>query len=273
MKKLLSVISVILVFSLLFSFVGYCTDDKLNYLVIGDSIGRGAGVLNPDEACYGLMVANTNGYNFTNDAIDGSRSDDLLKLLQTERVINDVKNADIISISIGGNDFLRANILALLFDDIFTKNYDKFTEIQNLFYENFSKIIEIVRQLNPDALILVQTVYNMRHDLLTGVNEKGKNLLNECYRTYLDEHPGEYVIVDVDSVLTGRRDCLALDTIHPNGTGNIEIAKLVLKALKDNGFGESEEPVIFIEPIEQFSFGIKHIIRVIMYYYNYIQTH
>lgn len=73
MKIILPVVSLLLVLSLLFSTVVFASqdDDKLNYVVIGDSIARGAGVLNPDEACYGLMVANTNGYDYVNHGIDG----------------------------------------------------------------------------------------------------------------------------------------------------------------------------------------------------------
>ena len=275
MKKFLSVISVLLVISLLLPVSAFAAQKKepLNYVLLGDSIARGAGVLNPDEACYGLMVANTNGYNYVNHGIDGYTSAALLKLLDKEDVKKDVSEADIISISIGGNDFLTANLIALLFADIFTKDYSKYYEIQENFYKNFCGIIEKIKEYNPDSLILMQTIYNMRHDFLRGVNQKGSDLLNECYRRYLDEHPGAYVLVDVAGVLDGRRDCLAIDTIHPNGTGNIEIARVILKALKDEGLGEATEPVILIEPLESSGFGIRYLVRVIKYYVNYIKTH
>ena len=275
MKKFLSVISVLLVISLLLPVSAFAAqkEEKLNYVLLGDSIARGAGVLNPDEACYGLMVANTNGYNYVNHGIDGYTSAALLKLLDKEEVAKDIADADIISISIGGNDFLTANILALLFADIFTKDYSKYYEIQETFYENFCGIIGKIKQSNPDALILMQTIYNMRHDFLKGVNQKGSDLLNECYRRYLDEHPGAYVLVDVAGVLDGRWDCLAADTIHPNGTGNIEIARLILTALRNEGLGEATEPVILIEPLEIIGFGINYYIRFIKYYVNYFKTH
>lgn len=275
MKKLLSVISILLIISLVLPISAFAADneEKINYVLLGDSIARGAGVLNPDEACYGLMVANTNGYNYVNHGIDGYTSTALLQLLDKEDVAKDVAEADIISISIGGNDFLTANIIALLFADIFTKDYSKYYEIQEKFYENFCAIIGKIKASNPDALILMQTVYNMRHDLLKGVNQKGSDLLNECYRRYLEDNPGAYVLVDVASVLDGRRDCLAVDTIHPNGTGNIEIARLILTALKNEGLGEKIEPVILIEPLESSGFGIKYFIRVVKYYVNYIKTH
>lgn len=275
MKKLIPSVAILLVLSMLLSITAFAgnTEKKLNYLLIGDSIARGAGVLNPDEACYGLMVANTNGYNYKNDAIDGSRSEDLLKLLDREDVAQDIKNADIISISIGGNDFLRANLITLLIEKEILGKTDRFTDIQALFYENFCKIIDKIKLLNPDALIIMQTLYNMRHDILKGVNELGKNLLNESYRQYLNEHPGAYILAETGAVLDGRWDCLAADTIHPSGTGNIEIARVILKILKDEGLGSETEPVILIESIEIVDFRFGHLFRVVKYYINYWQTH
>jgi len=272
MKKLISVLLAVVMLISVFT-VSVSAKEPLNYLLLGDSIARGAGVLNPDEACYGLMVANTNGYNYKNDGIDGYTSEMLLKLLDDEAVMNDVENADIISLSIGGNDFLKANIASLLIGAEITHDYQTFYEIRDEFYDNFDKIIRKIQKANPDVLILMQTIYNMRSDLLKGVNQIGSDLLNECYNRYLEENPGAYVLVDVGSVLTGRKDCLAADTIHPNGTGNIEIARLVLQALKEQGLGMETEPVILIEPIEQVGFGFAYVIRVAKYYINYFLTH
>lgn len=272
MKKVISILlSVLIIFSaaILPASAAGNSKTKLNYLLLGDSIARGAGVLNPDEACYGIMVANTNGYNYTNRAIDGYTSTMLLKLMEKDDVIADIKKADIISLSIGGNDYLTSNIVKLFVGSDITKDTTEFLKIQASFYENLGKIISKIKHENPGVIILIQTLYNMRSDLLKNVNEIGKNMLNECFEKYLTEHPGAYMIVDVDSVLTGRSDCLASDTIHPNGQGNIEIARLVLKALKKIKLGTATEPVIITEPIEQTGFGFKYWKSVITYYVNY----
>lgn len=273
MKKIISVIiACILAASVSFSaFSDYeqKNADSLNYLLLGDSIARGAGVLNPDEACFGLMVANTNGYNYSNHGIDGYTSAKLLELMKTDDVLDDIRKADIISLSIGGNDFLTADILKLLIGCFITKDDSEFLKIQSEFRKNFSGIIEKIKAENPDALILVQTVYNMRDDFLKGINQKASDLLNQVYREYLASNEGAYIIIDVASVLDGRNECLAFDTIHPNSEGNIEIARLVLKALKDNGLGQKTEPVILIEPIETSGFGFSYWISVIKYFYHY----
>lgn len=272
MKRFISLLLAVLIFATCFSVTCFA-DNNLKYVVIGDSIARGAGVLNPDEACYGLMVANTNGYDYANYGVDALTSEKLLKRLDDKEVLDDIREADIISLSIGGNDFLTSNIISLFIAAEFTKNYEDFYELRDKFYENFGLIITKIRNENPDVVLLVQTIYNMRRDFLKGTNQIGTDLLNECYNRYLDENPGAYILVDVGTELSGRDDCLALDTIHPNGTGNIVIARHILQALKDEGLGTATEPVIVIEPIEQFAFGFKHIYRVICYYINYLKTH
>ena len=272
MKRFVSILlSAVLLLSV-FSVFGFAKDTK-KYVVIGDSIARGAGVLNPDEACYGIMVANTNGYSYANLGIDGITSKVLLGLLEREDFQNHISSADIISLSIGGNDYLTSNLIKLFIDAEITHKYDDFYKIRDSFYNNFSLIIGKMKTLNPNALILVQTVYNMRHDFLTGVNRIGANLLNECYYRYLDENPGAYVIIDVSSKLTGTWDCLAFDTIHPNGKGNKEIARLILAELKSQGLGTATEPVIKIEPIEQFKLGIVQLYRVVSYYIRYFRAY
>lgn len=261
MKKTLSVfIAIVMLVSICITGAS-ADDEKLNYLLLGDSIAYGAGVMNNEEACYGKMVANTNGYNYINDSIKGYRSSNLLSYLNNTKVINDIKNADIISISIGGNDYLKSNFVKLFLCS-FINSDAPFREVQENFYKNFSAIIEKIEAENPDALILVQTVYNMRHDLITKANEIAANLLNEAIEKYLEENPGSIVIVDVASALHGRNDCLALDSIHPNGKGNIEIAKCVLSSLKDNGLGETTEPVILDKPIEQYQFALVPVLKI-----------
>lgn len=273
MKKFIpAVIACVLAVSLSISvFADYeqKNEDSLNYLLLGDSIARGAGVLNPDEACFGLMVANTNGYNYSNHGIDGYTSAKLLKLINTDDVLDDIRKADIISLSIGGNDFLTSNLLKLLIGCYMTNDDSEFLKIQSEFRKNFSEIIGKIKAENPDALILVQTVYNMRDDFLKGVNQKASDMLNQVFREYLASNESAYVIIDVASVLDGRNECLAFDTIHPNSEGNIEIARLILKALKEKGLCEITEPVILIEPIETSGFGFSYWISVIKYFYHY----
>ena len=69
-------------------------------------------------------------------------------------------------------------------------------------------------------------------------------MLNEMFTRYLEENPGAYYIADVHEALKGQIGFIALDTIHPNARGNVIIAKVLLKLLKELGLGKTETPVI-----------------------------
>ncbi len=229
------------------------TKDKLNYLLLGDSIAVGSGLLNPDEACYGRMVANTNGYNYKNDAVNGLMSGELKNMVKTnEEVVEDIKNADIISISIGGNDFLQSAwfIPVILSALVGYMGIEEEKIIKN-FYPNFCEIIDTIKEINPDATILVQTLYNPRYVFLKTTFARGVKVLNNCYYRYLEENLGAYIIVDVASALNDKVGFIAVDTIHPNSYGNKLIAKEILETLNELGLGENTNPVINVEPVDE----------------------
>ncbi len=217
---------------------------RKTYVVLGDSIAYGQGVANSQDACYGKIVADTNGYNYANYAIDGYTSANLLRHLDTDYVAASVKKANIISISIGGNDFLTSNMAGLLISGKFGSG-SRFDTIGEKFSANFSAIISKIKKLNPSAAILVQTVYNPNAGFFSDVYQKGADTINGAIRSYLSSHGGAFSIVDVASAFAGHaREYIAADTIHPNAKGNLVIAKLVLQKLKALGLGSATEPVI-----------------------------
>ncbi len=217
---------------------------RKTYVVLGDSIAYGQGIANSQDACYGKIVADTNGYNYANYAIDGYTSANLLRHLDTDYVAASVKKANIISISIGGNDFLTSNMAGLLISGKFGSG-SRFDTIGEKFSANFSAIISKIKKLNPSAAILVQTVYNPNAGFFSDVYQKGADTINGAIRSYLSSHGGAFSIVDVASAFAGHaREYIAADTIHPNSKGNLVIAKLILQKLKALGLGTATEPVI-----------------------------
>ena len=273
MKKLIKIIAVILTVAIaavcvvMPYFNVSAVEGKLNYLLLGDSIAFGAGIVNPDEACYGKIVADTNGYNYKNCCVSGYNSTALLAHMLLPAVSDAIKEADIISLSIGGNDFLTSNMVQLGIEAGAFNNLETFDKIAENFYENYCRIIEKIRELNPDAVILAQTLYNPMHNALNEIYQAGADRLNAVYRRYLKENPGSIVIVDVGKAFEGHPEYIADDCVHPNSIGNEIIAKLVLKTLKDLGLGKTDVPVIAVEGMDfgtyrLFKFAIDAIVSV-----------
>lgn len=245
MKKLLSVLlSIVLAFSCM-SIIAFAEEEPIDYVVLGDSIAFGAGMINTVDACYGKIVAETNGYNYVNHSIPGITSGVLLTMVSDgEKIRASIEEAEIISISIGGNNYLTNNIVGLAFDCLVKKDMTNFDQIAEVFYREFCAIMDKINEINPDAVVLMQTLYNPQDAAAGIVYAEGGNKLNEMIRKYDTEHPGEIVIVEVGEALNSDRNNFADDKIHPSAAGNEIIAREVLGVLYELGLGENTEPVI-----------------------------
>ena len=218
--------------------------DRPFYLVLGDSIAFGSGLSNPREAVYGKVVADTNGYDYANYAVPGHTTANLLKRMETEAVRDAIARADIISISIGGNNFLLGNLNALLFDGIVKQDFTKLDEIAAGFSADLDTIVNTIRAQNATAAIVLQTLYNPQTGYIGDVYQQGADRLNKALRAFDAAHPGAILIADVGAALTDSDRDFAEDRIHPSAAGNEKIARVVLQTLKDNALGDGTEPVI-----------------------------
>lgn len=246
LKKSVAVLLCLVMMLMSLSAVAFA-EEKQFYLVLGDSIGYGSGIRNSQDACYGKIVADTNGYEYANHAIPGHTTTNLIARLKEDVVKADVEKADIISISIGGNDFLMSNLYGLMFDAMVKEDYSKFDEIAHSFYENFSTIISMIRELNGEAVILMQTLYNPQSGYLRAPYQQGADRINAAIEKFSKETPGEIIIVDVATALNSDMGNFASDAIHPSAKGNEEIAKAVLSEIAKFSPEGKTEPVINVK--------------------------
>ncbi len=244
MKKITAIILSVIMILGVFAVCGYAENERQFYLVLGDSIAYGSGISNSKEACYGKIVADTNGYDYANHAIPGHTTTNLINRLKDEAVIADLKKADIISISIGGNDFLMSNLIGLMFDSIVKGDHSEFDRIADGFYTNFCEIIDIINSHNADAVILMQTLYNPQSGYLRAPYQQGADRINAVIEKYNTENPGEIVIVDVATALGDDMANYADDEIHPSSQGNEIIANVILDKLHELNLGSDAAPVI-----------------------------
>ena len=173
-------------------------------------------------------------------------------LTNDEEYINDVKWADIISVSIGGNDFLLDHAALLIVEGIIFNDYSKFDKIGETFYENFSKSMDRIHEINPNAKILVQLLYtSWTFDFARKPYKQAAKRINDAIIKYVEENPQNICVVDTSEVFDGRRDCISTDTIHPNAQGNIELAKAVQSKLCEIGLANTAELVLLVPGIDR----------------------
>ncbi len=273
MKKLTAIILSLAMIFCIFTVCGYANDEKPFYLVLGDSIAYGSGISNSREACYGKIVSDTNGYDYANHSIPGHTTTNLINRLNEESVIADLKKADIISISIGGNNFLMSNLIGLMFDSIVKNDHVQFDAIADNFYEEFCEIIDIINLHNADAVILMQTLYNPQSGYLRAPYQEGADRINAAIERYNNENPGEIVIVDVGAALGDDMENYADDEIHPSAKGNEIIAEKIIDKLYELKLGNNTVPVIAVKgkDIEMPSIFTSSL-RIVGYIFNAISV-
>ncbi len=94
--------------------------EQKSYVALGDSITTGYGL---DEAqSFAEQIAEQEGYTLNDSlASDGATSTDLLEVVKSEANADTLKNADLITVTIGGNDLMDA-LYAYLADAYNTQN-------------------------------------------------------------------------------------------------------------------------------------------------------
>jgi len=178
-------------------------------------------------------------------------------------------DADIISISILGNDLLQNDLGSLVVE----ASQGDYSTAENLLATaavDFAEIIETLRGYNPDAVIFMQTLYNpatpesmiinqARKDQLTGLGVLPSeyrglannilDILNDIVYDYLEANPGAYHIIDVytafnDIYIADNERGNALfynDWVHPSNQGHAVIADTIQKKLEELGLANKEE--------------------------------
>ena len=219
-------------------------EDKLNFVVLGDSIAAGYGIESEVDR-YANIVANNKEYDLNNLAVSGHKSADLLKLVKEDsKVKSGVEKADIISVSIGGNDFLHdlnaiiTNLTLYGAESKYVKNI-----IENL-NTNLNGIITEIRKLNPDTVIILQTVYNP----LAIKNVYGITIIpafaqvyavfNSVFISVADANENVYV-ADVytafanDYAENNNPEIIQDDGIHPSVSGHKIISDVLLSEINE----------------------------------------
>lgn len=241
-----------------------------NFLILGDSIGAGH-LLPSQEYSYGMKLSKKLNMKYTNMAINGTTSKSLLKKLSEENYIAKIKEADIINISVGGNDVMLPALEIInnllnsesevseetgnftysslaenkqdLFNDLLNGKYDD-RIINNLdsgmisFKENFPKILERMKQINPNCKIVLQTIYNplSNLNLFSHVYDVIDPYISEINSLIISKAKDDNIVVsDVANYMKNENGInvanMSKMDIHPNIYGHNDIYLSLYKTL------------------------------------------
>lgn len=162
---------------------------------MGDSITTGYGV-SEKESYFALLCSHLTKeepYSCHNLAQNGLTSEGLLKQLEDESVLQNVRKSDYIVFSIGGNDFLQELIANLFLYLGNTSNFTSFDQVKNKLLANLEAICQTLKKENPNVKLLILPIYNPYYELLKR-NEALTTKFKETQTEYT-KHARRYGIV------------------------------------------------------------------------------
>ena len=199
-------------------------DGITRVVVLGDSVARGAG----DEKGLGLpgwlnhdlRVKAAGAASILNLGINGGRTLNVARLLREPRARNSIARADLVVMSIGGNDMYGDSPARLL-----TTLWPWYQRERTL--SRVESLVAHVRQINPGARICILGLYNPYQSSRAGRwIDVQVNLWDGALIQRLSEMRGVTVIRIAD--VLSRADRLSpIDNFHPGTLGYAAIARRI----------------------------------------------
>ena len=277
---------------------------KTEIVYLGDSIAESILGASPlglrHEYAYANVIGRRNDLTYYNHSVSGHLTKDLRAILENEDLDYDrarglllhVSEADIIHISILGNDVLQDRMdgafetePVTMHNIILEAAEDEYTSIDRVLngdtvggvttagsVENIKAIVDALRRLNPDALIIFQSVYNPIMDVDTPLIKQGTrdaleaagfeitldslhrlgDLLIERLNSALDAvlamdgYADAFVIADGHAAFNAvyaadpsrAKDLIYPDGIHPSNEGHAVLADLTQGILEERGLAD-----------------------------------
>ena len=133
----------------------------VTYVAIGDSLTKGVGDSTNQGGFVPLLaqsLTNETGLEFKaiNYGVAGNTSSQILTRMQVKKEIRkDLKQAQLLTITVGGNDLRKA-----ILEDTSNLDLDRFDKPSKTYVKNLKQIIELARKDNSDLPIYVVGIYN-----------------------------------------------------------------------------------------------------------------
>lgn len=216
-------------------------DKNTNLLVgLGDSLTRGIG----DEkglGYIGIVHKQLQKQNpqvkiqFTNLAISGQTSTELIEQLKQKQVQQLIKQAKWIPITIGGND-LKESVQNFKKIDLHQVQANR-----KRFAKNLDTILTTIRTHNQQAPVYLFSLYNPYTDLADQeLTSKIVLEWNETIQRIGHKYPNIIVIPTFDLFQLQPKHYLSSDHFHPNHRGYQRIATRLMQILQDPPKGEAK---------------------------------
>ncbi len=205
---------------------------SLTIVSIGDSLTKGVGDskneggYNPYLKTKLEAMENIKEVTIENYGVSGNRSDQLMDRLQEDDVKKAVKRADIVIMTIGGND-----IMEIFRDNFANLHLALFDQAKAEYKERLKMILQTVNQENPSARIILVGIYNPFTKWFANIEELNHIIheWNEMSKQLVTQVDGEFV--PIADIFEQEEDLLHTDYFHPNDRGYELIAERLFEQI------------------------------------------
>lgn len=137
-------------------------------VVLGDSIATGHSL--PDynsggnpksKHSWSTLLAEKYGAKQVNLAVDGDTTSDLLLVVRNVTNRRKIEKADVICVSIGGNNFLQMMTVLVASGSMFSSDEveKSYVQMETAAKSDLDAIFAELKEINPDATVMVQTLF------------------------------------------------------------------------------------------------------------------
>ncbi|WP_339250219.1 GDSL-type esterase/lipase family protein [Sporosarcina sp. FSL W8-0480] len=222
----------------------YFVPENINVIGLGDSLTQGVGDELKREGYFGRVALAMNYWKGVKElrsenlAKRGRRSDQLIKQLEESEIQASVKKADVIYMTIGGNDMMK-----IVKENLFDLKTEPFYKELGKFENRLDEIFKMIRGLNGDAMIVVAGLYNPLSIVIAEANEFDTIIedWNEAIeiQTIMD---GKACFVPVSDLFVSNVNMVYhTDFFHPNAKGYENMANRFIEKIDSCGLSEMSE--------------------------------
>ncbi|MEB6547767.1 SGNH/GDSL hydrolase family protein [Heyndrickxia sporothermodurans] len=168
--------------------------------------------------------------NFQNFGVRGNRTDQLLKRLQQKELGASISKADLVIITIGGNDIMK------VFKDNFSElEMSKFNQALIGYKQRLNNIIKTIRKKNPHAGIVLIGLYNPFIKWFSDIKEVDEIIYewNNTSKQLINNYKKTIFVPVADIFANQEENLLYSDNFHPNDHGYELIAKRIYSFLNN----------------------------------------
>ncbi|MFF6015907.1 GDSL-type esterase/lipase family protein [Lysinibacillus fusiformis] len=223
---------------------------QLHYLALGDSLTDGVGDEYSQDGYVGRLAdslltwPSISEVDVDNRGKRGRRSDQLLKLVKKGHYDEELQQAQLISLTMGGNDVMK-----VVKQDLFNLKRNAFDKELRTYKQRYSKIVEGIRAKNPTVPILLIGFYNP-FSIVTNEANEFDTIITE-WNNVIEEVASEdsnACYVSVEDLFDSNEELVYhTDFFHPNAKGYEKMTERILAAMEQCGMEEKINKAIGFE--------------------------